>query len=85
MNLHEIPTPLTDAEVLRCEDKYHRLYPDSRNRPVDDDFVKSLERKLTAATRFIKLVSEQDPGDVGAYEAIVKDARETLALITPKP
>lgn len=39
------PTPETDAEVLRCEDKYYRLYPDSKNKPVDDDFARKLERE----------------------------------------
>jgi len=77
MNLHEIPTPLTDAATYEA-----CLFGDAA---TDPRVSRDLERKLTAATRFIKLVSEQDSGDVGAYEAIVKDARETLAIITPKP
>lgn len=42
-------TPETDAAVERCSDKYHRLYPDSRIRPVDDDFARKLELERNEA------------------------------------
>ena len=88
MNLNEIPTPLTDKhcgnDVQEC---------------VFTDVSRDIERKLAVATRLIDIIAKQTLGDEdgaiqgayensdfqGAYEAIVADARETLAIITPKP
>ena len=43
------PTPRTQAARLEAEYKYHRLYPGSRNYPVDHTRMEDLEREPSAA------------------------------------